>query len=274
MSLALSEIHIYPVKSLAGIRVSEATLTERGLAHDRRWMIVGPKGMLTQRTVPAMALLRTRLHENHLEVYSEGVPPLTLPLTPPSDLPATSARVWDDSVTGIPVSSEADGWFSQALNQPCTFLYMPDDCERTVAGQVSDRRQPVSFADSYPALLIGQASLDDLNTRLAEPVSMNRFRPNLVFTGGKPYEEDTWHAFRIGDTPAWAEKPCARCTLVTVDQTTARRGKEPLATLAKYRTQGNNVLFGQNLLYEPGDVIRVGDAIRVETHKPGTPRFG
>ena len=273
MSLLLSEIHIYPVKSLAGIRVSEATLTERGLAHDRRWMIVGPQGMLTQRTVPAMALLQTRLSEDHLEVHREGGPPLTLPLTLPSHRPATSASVWGHPVTGIPVSSEADEWFSQALDQPCTLLYMPDDCERTVVGKVSSRQQPVSFADNYPALLIGQASLDDLNARLAEPVPMNRFRPNLVFTGGEPYEEDTWYAFRIGDTPAWAEKPCARCTLVTVNQDTAKRGKEPLATLAKYRTQGNKVLFGQNMLYEPGATIRVGDVIRVETYKPGTPEF-
>ena len=267
MSLQLSEIHIYPVKSLAGIRLSEATLTERGLAYDRRWMLVGPQGMLTQRKVPAMALLRTRLREDYLEVHREGSPALVLPLTPP-DRPAISATVWDDPVQGIPVSTEADQWFSLALDQPCTLLYLPNDSDRTVVGQVSGRQQLVSFADSYPVLLIGQASLDDLNTRLEAPVPMNRFRPNLVFTGGEPYEEDQWHAFRVGDTSCWAEKPCARCVLTTVDQATAERGKEPLATLAKYRTQGNKVLFGQNILYEPGSTLRVGDPISVETRKP------
>ena len=244
-------------------------LTELGLAHDRRWMLVDDQSFLTQRKFPQMARLRVTLQGDHLEVRSPtGLSPLTIPLVPDMRASPRTVPIWDDTTTAWSVSTEADAWFSAALGHACSLVYMPDDSERTTVGKISGRPQPVSFADGYPALLIGQASLDDLNTRLAEPVPMNRFRPNLVVAGGEAYEEDCWHAFRIGEAVCWAEKPCARCTVVTVNQETAERGKEPLATLARYRQQGNKVLFGQNIMFEAGRTVKEGDPLRVETYKP------
>lgn len=268
MSLQLSEIYIYPIKSLGGISVSEAVLTERGLTYDRRWMLVDGQNFLTQRDFPQMAQMAVALKNDSLEVSAPNQPhSLIIPREPNAEAPVTTVQVWGDLATGQHASEEADVWFSDALGHSCTLVYMPEDSSRVAVGKVSDRRQLVSFADSYPALLIGQASLDDLNTRLTEPVPMNRFRPNLVFTGGEAYEEDQWHAFTIGGAECWAEKPCARCSVVTINQQTAAQGKEPLATLARYRKQGNKVLFGQNIMFEPGKIITVGDSIQVQTHK-------
>ncbi len=269
MSLQLSEIHIYPIKSLGSIRLSETVLTERGLTHDRRWMLIDKQGFLTQREIPKMALLKVSLQANYLEVRSPNMAlPLSIPLTIQSDAPTKPVPIWDDTTTAQPVSEEADKWFSKALDHPCSLVYMPDFSERTKVGKTSGKAQLVNFADSYPALLIGQASLDDLNTRLAEPVPMSRFRPNLVFTGGDAYEEDQWHGFRVGNALCWAEKSCVRCIIITINQETAEQGKEPLATLAKHRKQQNKVLFGQGIFLEAEKTIRIGDAIQVKTRKP------
>ncbi|MEM9673053.1 MAG: MOSC domain-containing protein [Cyclobacteriaceae bacterium] len=269
MPLQLSEIYIYPIKSLGGIRLPEAQLTQRGLAYDRRWMLIDEHGFLTQREIPRMALLEVSLQANFLVIHSPSESsPLNIPLILPPDTATKLVPIWDDTTTAQLVSEEADEWFSEALDHPCSLVYMPDFSERTKVGKISGKVQPVSFADSYPALLIGQASLDDLNTRLTEPVLMNRFRPNLVFSGGEAYEEDQWHEFSIGDARCWAEKPCARCSVVTINQETIVQGKEPLATLARYRKQDNKVLFGQSILFEPGKIIREGDEIQVQTRKP------
>lgn len=266
--LQLSEIYIYPIKSLGGIRLSASLLTERGLAYDRRWMLVDKQGFMTQRKFPKMTLLQVALREDHLAVVGpDDTLPLSIPLAVESYFPRR-VPIWDDVTLAWQVSREADAWFSEVLDHPCTLVYMPDASERTVTGKVSGQARAVSFADGYPALLVGQASLDDLNARLAAPVPMDRFRPNLVFTGGAPYEEDRWHAFRLGEAACTAEKACARCNVTTIDQATAERGKEPLATLSQYRRQGNKVLFGQNVLLEAGKTVRVGDAVRVETYKP------
>jgi uncharacterized protein YcbX len=231
-------------------------------------MLVDEQGFMTQRKFPRMTLLKVSLQEDHLEVRSpDDASPLVIPLAAESFSPRR-VPIWDDLTTAWPVSRAADAWFSRVLDHSCSLVYMPDDSERTVTGKVSGQTRTVSFADSYPALLVGQASLDDLNARLAEPVLVDRFRPNLVIAGGTPYEEDRWYSFRLGEAHCTAEKACARCTVVTINQATARSDKEPLATLGQYRRQGNKVLFGQNVLLEAGKTVRVGDAVQVETYKP------
>jgi uncharacterized protein YcbX len=268
---SISEIWIYPIKSLGGIRLQRAALTERGLQWDRRWMLLDSKGQfMTQRQIASMALLEVSLHPDHLEVKhrEKSISPLAVPLEIPKPADLVEAPVWDDVTSAYLVSTEANNWFSEALGQACRLVYMPEDEQRTTTGKTSGRRQKVSFADEYPILMIGQASLDDLNSRMAMPVPMNRFRPNLVFSGGTPFEEDSWHAFELGDKQFWAEKPCARCIITTIDQGSGKRiSKEPLATLSKYRKWNNKLLFGQNLLYEPGGTINVGDTIKVQTNK-------
>lgn len=265
--MQLSEIHIYPIKSLGGISLTQARLTDRGLEHDRRWMLVDAQGrFLSQRNHPLMARLQVVLGENGLLVHDRSgvLYPLPIPFQAQT---AAAARIpvviWDDTCEGQLVSAEADAWFSKALGQDCRLIYMPDKSRRAVDPRRAQNGEIVSFADGYPCLIIGQASLDLLNEKLAQPLPMNRFRPNFVFTGGAPHAEDHWTRFCIGEVLFHGVKPCVRCEITTIDQETTLRGKEPLRTLATYRRAEKGVIFGQNLLHEGAGVVKVGDQIKV-----------
>ena len=161
------------------------------------------------------------------------------------------------------MGSEANEWFSHKLDMRCKLLYMPHESKRKVDREYMLNNDITGFSDAFPLLMIGQASLDDLNSRLDIPVPMNRFRPNIVFTGGDPFEEDTMEHFRINNIDLYAVKPCARCVVTTTDQETGATAKEPLKTLASYRTGNNKVYFGQNILYKNNGVIKVGDELKV-----------
>ncbi|QHT71881.1 MOSC domain-containing protein [Rhodocytophaga rosea] len=262
--MVLSEINIYPIKSLGGISLSSARIEERGLQFDRRWMLVdAQKQFMTQRKIHKMALIKASLHDSHLQVDMMGKSALHIPFLPQTDETAT-VTIWDDTCQGVIVSQEANEWFSDALQMPCKLVYMPDNSIREVDHRYAKNNEIVSFADAYPFLLIGQASLDDLNQRLPEAVPMNRFRPNLVVTTDIPFAEDRWKSIRVGDTIFHLAKPCARCVLTTIDQQTGNAGKEPLKTLSGYRTINNKVLFGQNLLWgRQGNQIQLGDKVEI-----------
>ncbi len=269
--LAISELWVYPIKSLGGISLREAQLSARGLLWDRRWMLLDAEGdFLTQRRFPEMALLQVSLHTHTLEVFHryKSLPSLIIPLQMQDTGEHVQAPVWDDRTLAWYVGRQYDQWFSEALETPCRLVYMPDESERTTIGKWSGRQQKVSFADAYPILLISQASLDDLNSRLQETIPMDRFRPNIVVRGSAPFAEDKWHEFWVGDLHLWAEKPCARCVLTTIDQLTAQKGKEPLQTLSRYRRLGSKVLFGQNIISDTEGTLYVGDAIEVKSYKP------
>jgi len=262
--LTLSDLYIYPVKSLGGIRVAEAVLEPRGLRHDRRWLVVDARNQfMTQRQTAAMAHLKVAPAYNGFLLTHNARPEL-LPLYVPFE--ATPERtlfvtIWDDMVFAWRGTAAADEWLSEALGQPCKLVYMSDMVMRaTDRGAVEG---DVSFADAYPFLVIGQASLDELNTRLAAPVPMDRFRPNLVFTGGAPYEEETWRDFAVGDHAFVGVRPCGRCVMTTIDQQTGVKTAEPLKTLAGYRLVSNKVMFGQNVTGPAQGIVRVGDALAV-----------
>jgi hypothetical protein len=268
--MQLSGIFIYPVKSLRGIALDVANVEPRGLQYDRRWMIVDNRGhFFTQRAFPEMVLLTTEITPEYLVIrhVTKNLAPLQIALQPAENATAQRVQIWDDMCKALTVSEVANEWLSEALDTRCQLVYMPDDCLRPTDPDFSKPDDIVSFADGFPILIIGQASLDDLNTRLQNPVPMNRFRPNLVFTGGAPYEEDAWKHFTIGDLHFRAVKPCARCVLTTVNQETAERGAEPLKTLSKYRLKNKNILFGMNVCRDMDaakDVfVKRGDAIRV-----------
>lgn len=272
-SLLLQDLYIYPVKSLGGIRVNEAEVEPRGLRHDRRWLIVDERNrFMTQRQTPAMALLRVApAHNGFLLTHAQR--PELLPLYIPFE--ATPERtlfvtIWDDMVFAWRGAREADEWLSEALGRPVKLVYMSDMVRRDVEPARNPEGQLVSFADGYPFLLIGQGSLDELNGRLAEPVPMDRFRPSLVVSGGAPFEEDGWSDFQVGDVVLRAVRACGRCVLTTVDQRTAEKHprSEPLRTLASYRTVDSSVMFGQNVTGPGSGRLRVGDAVRVLSHKP------
>jgi hypothetical protein len=264
-ALTLSQIFIYPIKSLGGIPLTEAQVEERGLQYDRRWMLTDLEGqLLTQRAIPQMALLDVEVGAQSLRVTHrrQPIPPLDIPLTSPlSSL--VRVTVWDDTFDAAPVSQEADQWFSKVLGTPSRLVYLPDHSVRRVDEKYVPESLNVSFADGYPLLIIGQGSLDELNARLTEALPMNRFRPNLIFVGGAPHEEDTWQDFQVGSISFRGVKPCARCVMTTIDQQTAEKGAEPLKTLATYRRSGHKILFGQNLIALSAGKIRVGDKIEV-----------
>jgi len=262
-TLTLSEIWIYPIKSLGGIRLSKSQVMPKGLLYDRRWMLIDEAGIfITQRAHSNMAFFKLSLAGEQFTVNFKG-DYIHLPSgAPVSQVPIT-ATIWDDTIEVHEVLGEYSRWFSQRLGMNCRLVYFPEENPRLVEEKYRIENDSVSLADGYPFLIIGQSSLDDLNARLENPVPMNRFRPNFVFTGGKPYEEDQWRNFTIGKNRFAGVKPCGRCALPTVNQETAERGAEPLATLNSYRRVDNKVYFGQNLLAIDGYEIHEGDKIEL-----------
>lgn len=248
--LILSEIWIYPIKSLGGISLNSALVTKRGLEHDRRWMLVDEKGVfLTQRNFPEMALLQVEIEANGLKVSHKTKPKGMVKI--PFDaqpLEHLEVQIWDDKCSAYTVSKIANEWFSTVLNQKCQLVYMPEDSLRQLDRRYAKEGDITGFSDGYPILILGESALDYLNGKLAESVPMNRFRPNLVFKGGEPNEEDNWQEFEIGEATFLGVKPCARCVMTTINQDNAQLGKEPLKTLATYRKDGKKVLFGQNVI--------------------------
>ena len=266
--LTLSELWVYPIKSLAGISLSTALAKPLGLEYDRRWMLVDTDGrFVSQRTFPRMAMLELALDQTGLCVWHREQPDDTL-LIPYQTVSSEAIRVeiWDDTVEALLVSEAADRWFSEKLGTLLRLVFMPEAPRRAVDPRYAPAHDHVSFADGYPYLVISQASLDDLNSRLPEPIGMQRFRPNLVVQGALPYAEDTWTNFRIGDVVFRAVKPCARCVLTTLDPVSLKKGPEPLKTLATYRKQDNKILLGMNtLLVGQEGLLWVGDPIRLES---------
>jgi uncharacterized protein YcbX len=264
MQKQLSEIWIYPVKSLAGIRLQQAVVLEKGLEHDRRFMLIDTDNrFITQREHPELALFDTAITNGQLHIrhrtYNQAI---DLALQPSPNKPFT-ATIWNDSVTVSEVDVQVSTWFSDLLNLPCRLVFFPEESPRPVDIHYALASEQVSLADGYPFLIIGQASLNDLNTRLPEPVAINRFRPNFVFTGGEPYEEDDWKNFTIGDVNFMGMKNCSRCVLTTVDPATGIKGAEPLQTLSSYRKKNGKVYFGQNVVAVNRGIINVGDRIRI-----------
>ncbi len=257
----LSGLYVYPIKSCGGVALESATVSAMGLRHDRRWMLVDEAGeFLSQRRLPRMALISVRFGPERLIVGAPGMPDLELPLQPETG-DRVSVCVWDDTGHGVPVSDEADRWFGEFLDFPCRLIYKPDEYVRLVDSAYAKNGDQVGFADAFAFLLISEASLGDLSGRLREPVSMNRFRPNLVVRGCEPYAEDRWSLVRVGAVAFRAAEPCPRCAVTTVDQRTGTRGKEPLRTLATYRDSDEGVLFGRYLIQASLGTVRVGDPV-------------
>jgi uncharacterized protein YcbX len=262
--LIVQDIFIYPIKSLGGIRLEEAIVEERGFRHDRRWMLVDAHGMfVTQRVYPQLALLGVHLGENALQVFHKQDASKTIQV--PFGLatgPELMVTIWDDQVLAKTVHPDLDAWFSEFLGFSVSLVVLPEASQRKVDPRYAVNGETVSFADGMPYLIIGQKSLQDLNSRLEEPVPMDRFRPNVVFSGGKAFLEDSLRKIKIGSVDFQVIKPCARCVLTTVNQETGEQGKEPLKTLSTYRTVNNKVYFGQNVVALSFGTVNIGDSIQ------------
>jgi len=260
--LTLSEINIYPIKSLGGISLRSSEVEERGLKYDRRWVLVDESNtFFTQRDFPQMALIKVSVEKNGLMLSHKTKTIEALFVSFDFEHTKTdNVVIWDDTVIGEFYNNQIDQWISDIIGIKCHLVKMPESTKRVV-DETYAKNKIVSFADGYPFMIIGQASLDDLNSRMEIPLPMNRFRTNFVFTGGKPFDEDIWKNFKIGNVNFKAVKPCARCVITTTDQDSAERFKEPLLTLSKFRNFNNKVMFGMNLVCESTGIVNVGDGI-------------
>lgn len=261
-SLRISALYVYPVKACAGISRTAARITRLGLVHDRRWMLVDERGVaLSQRDLPKLCLIRTTLSEAGIGLTYPGAGSMSLPLRFDGG-PRVRTSVFAYEGPGV-VHEAASEWASRALAIDCRVVFMPDDVERPIEpgyGLPDDR---VSLADGYPVLLTSDASLDDLNARLPSPVTMARFRPNVVVEGAPAFAEDRWLRVRFGGVSWRHPKACARCPVVIVDPETGQRSAEPLRTLATFRRQGKEAYFGANLIPDGEGEVRVGDEFEV-----------
>lgn len=270
----VSGLWLYPLKGAAGIALEEGALDEFGLTHDRRWMVVDPEGgFLSQRSDPGLGRLRQEVTADALVVRSAMSGELSLPLAP--DGARSTARVWQDHVSVIDCGAEAAAFVTRHLGRPARIVHMPADTLRQADPDYARTGDRVSFADGFPLLLISEASLDELNHRLDEPIEMRRFRPNVVVTGAAPHAEDGWQTIRIGSVLCDVVKPCARCLVTTLDPDTGAAGREPLRTLGGYRRWNGKVWFGQNVIHRALGNVAVGDAVEVlDTRSPEPPLLG
>jgi len=267
--MVLSQIFIYPIKSTRGTAVAETELDISGPARDRRWMLVDEGGLfLSQRKLPRMALIYPRFEGYDLVVTAPGISPLTISNWS-GEGEWIPVRIWRDQLTLPHPNPAYSEWFSTFLGRTCRLVYLPDTVVRHVEPPFDQPEWRVSLADGYPLLVLTQASLDLLNEKLASPVGVERFRPNLVISGTAPHAEDTWRRLQIGSVQLAIVKPCARCSTVLVNPDTAEVGIEPLRTLAGYRKLPEIVLFAQNALVTSPGHLRVGTPVEaLETTLP------
>ena len=269
MHATLSSIHIYPLKSGAPLHRERAHVETRGLAHDRRWMLIdAEQRFITGREEARLTLIRALPDGDALRLDAPGMPSLRVD-PPDASAARVESAVWGAAVTPRLASDEAHLWLSTFLGRPVRLVHMDADCRRALKakyeGKYGTDADEVSFADGFPLLLISQGALDLLNSKLAQPVPMLRFRPNLVVAGTASHAEDSWKRIRIGAIEFEVAKPCIRCVFTTVDFERGARDPsgEPLRTLTKYRRSSDGVAFGQNLIPRGAGALHVGDRVEI-----------
>lgn len=264
VSLIVSGLYIYPVKSCQAVPLQASTVTQSGLLFDRRFMVINKEGLfLTAREYPQLTLIDAKSVQHGLVLTHPSMSnPLPLEIETFTN-EYRETEIWEKPVSANITHPSANAWFSELLNQPVELVYFGEHSTRFTSRRPD---QPVAFADGYPFLLTTQASLDDLNKSGPQINEMERFRPNIVISGNEAFNEDTWKRIRIGDVIFENVKPCVRCLLITLDPYTAERSPkgEPLRTLAKYRLfDKEGVTFGVNLVTENEGVIAVGDEVEI-----------
>ncbi|MFD6531654.1 MOSC domain-containing protein [Streptomyces sp. NPDC060184] len=267
----LSSLHLHPVKSLAALAVDGAVVEPWGLAGDRRWMLVDGAGTaVTQRQEPRLAGISARpLPDGGVELAAPGRPPLEVAVPKRAD--TVVVELFGTRLEVVEAAPAARAWLSGFLGTEVRLVHQDEPSfRRPLNPKYARPGETVSLADGYPLLLTTVASLDALNALIANgdhphegPLPMNRFRPNAVVDGTGAWEEDGWRRVAIGPVAFRVAKPCRRCAITTIDQSTARRGREPLRTLALHRRTGTKLLFGMHLVPEGTGAVRVGDPVRV-----------
>ena len=259
----LSKLIYYPIKSCRGHEVDVPNVERMGLEYDRRMMVVTPEGQfLTQRDYPRLALVTPSIAGKKLTLTTPGMEAISLPIRKTGD--TFPVQIWHSSgVAATDQGKEAAEWFSAHLDTSVRLVHIAGGYIRTINEQYAvNADDHTGFADGYPILLASRESLDDLNARLHFPIPMNRFRPNVVVQGCEPFAEDTWNRICIGEVEMAVVKPCPRCVVTTIDKETLAKSKEPLKTLASYRTRDGGAMFGQNVI--PLNIGRLELGMKVE----------
>jgi uncharacterized protein YcbX len=260
--ITVSQLSIYPVKSCRGITQQSTLFEDFGLEHDRRWMVVDENGvMLTQRKLSTMCLIDTGLTDSGIALSTAEMQPLKVDI--PTAANMSKVKVWEDECNAYDAGDEAANWLSQFLNVSCRLVYFPDNEFRQVDLDYANEGDKTAFSDGFPLLLISKASLDDLNNRLDNPITMNRFRPNIVVQGCQPYAEDSWKKIKIGNIVYSIVKPCSRCVIPSINPETAEREDEPTKTLITYRKRDNKIFFGQNVIAQANGQIEVDMPVEI-----------
>ncbi len=263
--MRLTKIIIYPIKSLGSVELDFALIDDFGLQYDRRWMLINREGKaLTQRELPELSLLNVVLDDDQIIVTHkvDETLQINVPLTI-SDGEKMNVKIWEDECIALKAESSINEQFTKKLGMNVSLVYLPDANGRIVNTQYANKQEITSFTDGFPVLIIGEESLNLLNSKLEEKVTMNRFRPNLVFSGEVAHCEDEFKIFRIGNAYFKAVKPCSRCVVTNINPSTSSKGVEPLKTLNTYRNFNNKVMFGMNILVQSGKVVRVGDKLEL-----------
>ncbi len=265
----VSALHTYPIKSCAGLTHQTLSFDNFGPAWDRRWVVTDSDGMFyTQRELPPMALIQPTFEADMLKLTAPGMSTICVPLEAERGS-SRSVRVWKDTCEAWDEGDALAQWFSDYLKVDARLTRMTDTFVRTVDPKYAPYKAQVGFADAYPALIVSEASLDNLNQHLiergSEALPMKRFRPNIVISDSEPFAEDTWREAQIGNMTFDLVKACARCVMTTVDPATGTvpNPAEPLATLNTYRKQDRGVMFAQNAIHRASGVLNVGDVVNV-----------
>lgn len=260
--IIVNGLSVYPVKSCRGIKLNSASVESFGLENDRRWMVVDESGvMLTQRKISRMCLIQAELTETGLVLKTISMDSLSV--INPAMKEKVTVKVWADECQAYDAGDEAAKWLSHVLSVTCRLVYFPDDEIRQVDLFYANKGDKTAFSDGFPLLLISQESLDDLNSRLNTPVTMDRFRPNIVVSGCQSFTEDKWKKIRIGNIIFRIVKPCSRCVIPSINIDTAQREDEIIKTLVAYRKRDKKIFFGQNVIAESYGEIEIGMPVEI-----------
>ena len=270
MTVHIAALNLYPIKGCRGFPVRAATLEQTGLAvdgvGDREWVVVDADNeFLSQREHPRMSLIETRFIAETIRLRAPGMLTLEVPFASEGDV--VQVRVWDDTVAAVTQGEVADAWFTQFLGVPARLMrFDPEGKRLAKSTSTGGLEAPYKFADAFPVLITNQASLGDLNQRLEKPVTMERFRPNIVLEGINAFEEDYVSELRVNGIRIRPVKKCSRCTVPGVDPQTGEQSPEVPDVLATFRRTDQGVLFGVNAIVTAGagSALRVGDAVDVE----------
>ncbi|MFV2059937.1 MAG: MOSC domain-containing protein [Gammaproteobacteria bacterium] len=269
--LKVSELALYPVKSCAQITVNATRVDNFGLQNDRRWMVVDQQGKyITQRQQSRMCLIQVELiktessnskHDYSIRLTAPDMPALNVVI--PGSPTSLKVKIWHDNCNAFDCGPEAAQWLSRFLMVPCQLVFFPENEIRQVDVNFADAGDRTAFSDGFPLLLISEASLDNLNSKLDVAIPMKRFRPNIVVTGCNPFDEDNWKMLRIGELLLRVVKPCSRCVIPSIDTETGERGNEPTKTLLTFRKHNTKIFFGQNVIASNPGNIAVGDTVEI-----------